>query len=165
MTSATDYSKFAVIDCSSGKITEGEEAVPLFMREGGEEIQDRREKELETFLKCLETYPLNSVILKEKTIIFHDGGKKKKIAEWFSNRTTKNALMDFLLDPANHKVNGKIWSNGFLGSRWADTELNGRKVRLAFYTRKSDPKMFASFRFPEIEGKDYAIIVMVNYFS
>jgi len=161
MTTATDFSKFSVIDCGSGKMTTGEEAVPLFMREGGEEISTKRQKELECFLKCLETYPLNSVILKEKTIIYQDGGEEH--TAWWRNRTTKDELMDFLLNPKNHKVNGKIWCNGFLGSRWADTKLNGRMCRLAFYTKKNDPKMFASFPAEVSGGKDYAIVVGVNY--
>lgn len=158
---STDTSKFAVIDCGSGKITTGEEAVPFFEREDGEEISNKRQNELETFLKCLETYPLKSVILRDKTLIFQDGGDEH--SAWWLNRTTKKALWDFLLDKENHKVNGKIWCNGFLGSRWADTELNGRKCRLAFYTKKSDPNALKGIPEKVIKGKDYVIMVCVNY--
>jgi hypothetical protein len=145
----TTTEQIKVIDCGSGKEING---LPLFMRDDGDEILDKRLKELECFLKCLETYPLNTIILRDKTLIAHqiDGGN-----EWFRNQTTKNALLDFLLNPINHKVNGEIWSNGFLGSRWADTILNGKSVRLAFYTKKSDPEMFRSLD----PTKNYAIII------
>lgn len=161
MATATNNSRFAYIDCGSGKMTTGEEAVPFFMREGGEEIANKRQKELETFLKCLETFPLNNIILKEKTIMAHNGGNAHN--SWFHNCTTKNELLDFLLNPKNHKVDGKIWSNGFLGSRWADTELNGRMCRIAFYTRKNDPNTFASFPESVRDIKDYAIIICPDY--
>lgn len=161
MTTNNDYSNFAVIDCGSGKVIEGEEAVPLYMRDNGEEVCSQRKRELETFLKCLETYPLNSVILKKKTVICHDGEEEHNA--WWKNSITQEAFMDFLLDSKNHKVNGKIWCNGFLGSRWADTVLNGRKVRIAFYTKKNDPQMFASFPEEVKKGKDYAIVTMVKY--
>jgi hypothetical protein len=161
MTSTTDTSLFYKMDCGSGKITGGEDAVPFFMREDGEEISNRRQKELECFLKCLETYPLNSVILRDKTLIFQDGGDEH--STWWLNRTTKNALMDFLLDKKNHKVNGEIWCNGFLGSRWADTKLNGRMCRLAFYTKKSDPDALKGMPEEVIKGKDYVIVIMVDY--
>ena len=157
MTTTTDYSKIAVIDCGSSETRTGEGAIPLFMRDDGEEISKKRGKELECFLKCLETFPLNTVILGEKTLIFHDGGEEGR--PWFQNSTTKEELLDFLLNPKNHKVNGKIWNNGFLGSRWADTKLNGKQVRLAFYTKKSDPGMFASF---PSRKEDYAIVVCMQ---
>ena len=150
-----------IVDCSNGGITTEEEAVPLYMRDNGEELSAQRGKELKTFLKCLETNPLNSIILRDKTLIFHDGGEEH--TDWWRNRTTKLALHDFLLDKKNHKVNGKVWCNGFLGSRWADTKLNGRKVRIAFYSKRNDPKMFASFPEEVKQGKDYAIIIMVEY--
>jgi hypothetical protein len=108
----------------------------------------------------LETNPLNSIILRDKTLIFHDGGEEH--TDWWRNRTTKLALHDFLLDKKNYKVNGKIWCNGFLGSRWADTKINGESVRFAFYSKMSDAEMFASFPEQVKQGKDYAIIINPN---
>lgn len=140
-----------VIDCGSGKLMTGEDAVPLFLRDNGDEIIEKRGKELETFLKCLETYPLNKVILKDKTMICHNGGVDNN--DWFHNIKTKDDIFDFLLNASNHKVDGVIWSNGFLGSRWADTTINEKDVRIAFYSRKNDPNMFKQ------TTKDYMIII------
>lgn len=142
-----------VYDCGSGKLMTGEDAVPLFLRDNGDEIIEKRGKELETFLKCLETYPLNTVILKDKTMICHNGGVDN---DWFHNRTTKDDIFDFLLNAANHKVDGVIWNNGFLGCRWADTTINKKDVRIAFYSRKNDPNMFKQ------TTKDYMIMIICN---
>jgi hypothetical protein len=160
----TDYSHCGVIDCGTGKLRTGEGAVPMFLRNDGDELIDKRGKELETFLKCLETYPLNAVILNEKSLIYHSGGSAYNT--WFSNRTTKDALLEFLKNPKNHKVDGKKWCNGFLGSRWADTEINGKKCRIAFYSNKSDPEVFKGM--PERlrgAGKDYILNINPCYFD
>jgi len=163
----TDYNKFEiiVIDKCSGEMITGEEAFSLLMRDDGEDILNmealHRQKELETYMKCLESYPLGNVISRVKTLVFHDGSDE--CDELFSNDSTLASIFEdlygFLLDENNHKVDGKIWCNEFLGNRWADTKLNGRICCLAFYTKKNNPKMFASFP-KEIRGSnDYAIII------
>lgn len=152
MTAMAD--KYFKVDCGSGKISSGEDAIPFFMRPDGEAIIARRQKELETFLKCLESYPLNTILLKDKTLMFFNPNEKQPEG-WWNSRTTKEALLDFLLNSANHKVDGKIWNNGFLGSRWADTILNGHGVRIAFYTRKGDPKILPWAQ----KHYDYALMV------
>lgn len=157
-----DFSKVQVIDCGSGKVLTGDDAVPMFLREGGEELVDRRGKELETFLKCLESFPLNKVILREKSVIYHTGGEG--FSSWWDS--ARDPLMDFLMDKKNHKVDGKKWNNGILGSRWADVELVGRKCRISFYSKKSDPQNFE--KMPQRvrgNGKDYILSVNPLYFG
>jgi len=144
-----------VID-RSGEVRTG--AIPLLMRDDAEEEIARRGKELETYLKCLETYPLNRTILKDKTVISQSGGED--CHAWWWDPKTKDAVMNFLLDKENHKVDGKKWSNGFLGSRWADTKLNGKMCRIAFYSRKSDPSMFTGGN-----ARDYFILIDPDYFD
>jgi hypothetical protein len=156
--SNNDLLNCAIIDGQSGRVRTGEAAVPLYMRDNGDEVIDMRQKELETFLKCLAFHPLNEVILKEKSLIFHAGGEETRA--WWLDFKTKGALVDFLTCTKNHKVDGNKWCNGILGSRWADTELNGRKCRLAFYSRIGDPKSFES---KKTAGKDYVIRVCPNY--
>jgi len=153
-------SKIGVIDCGSGEWRKGEEAVPLFMRDGGEAILQRRGKELETYLKCLENKSIVCPLLYDKTIMFVSTQDVSIIAWWKQNET-KTALIEFLSDKKNHKL-GKIWNNGFLGSRWADTKINGESVRFAFYSKMSDAEMFASFPEQVKQGKDYAIIINPN---
>jgi len=134
----TDLTKIAIIDSCSKKNDYGGDGVPL-VHEG------RWKGHLETFLKCLESYPLDDVILRNRTLKFYDGDDE--CDEWFSNDSTSEDLFGFLLDENNHKVDGKIWCNGFLGNRWADTKLNGRMCRLALYTMKTTQK--CSLRFPK----------------
>lgn len=157
-----DFSRISVIDCTSGKTLTGEESVPMFLREGGEELLDRRGKELETFLKCLESPALSKVILREKTVIYHCGGTR--FSSWWES--SREPLMEFLTDKKNHKVDGKKWNNGILGSRWADVELSGRKCRVGFYSKVGEPERFANM--PERvrgNGKDYELRVDPLHFA
>ena len=91
-----------------------------------------REKELQAYLNCLDT-DCGFHMLKEKTIIMWHSDNPN----WFRNRTTKDDLLYFLINPINHKVDGIKWNNGFLGSRWADTILNNKEVRIAFYSKNN----------------------------
>ena len=122
-----------------------------------DEELNKREKELEVYLKCLQTYPLNHVIIKEKTLIMKNDGDEHN--DWWFESKTINDVLDFILHARNHYVDGKIWNNGIFGSRWADTTVNGMNVRIAFYSRKNDPEMFSSLGQNGI-GKDYAIMVI-----
>ena len=58
-----------------------------------------------------------------------------------------------------HKVNGEEgeWSNGYLGSRWADKTFDGKDVRLAFYSKKYDPTEMNPWR-----EKKYMIMICPN---
>ena len=61
-----------------------------------------------------------------------------------------------MLNKSNHKVDGDKWCCGGLGSRWADTTLNGKKVRIAFYSRTGDPQNFTN------RTKNFAISFQLN---
>ena len=146
--------KCAVMDCDTGKITEG---LPMFLQEGGEEKVAERRKELEVFVKLLKTAP--SAII-PKTMIFLNP-KNSDYDAWWGHQDTKRSVSGWLLNN-DHEVNGKFgnWSAGFLGSRWADCEINGKKCRFAFYSRKTDPHNFpAETRRPDWDGKNYILSI------
>ena len=126
--------------------------VPLFARDGGDDIIDKRRKELEVFLKC---WHRGSPICGKTLIALMPDKYEKETVDWWQNRYTTIALLEFL--ETKKKVNGKEWSCGFMGSRWADVTLNGKSIRLAFYSRKGDTKTFEKLK-PEY---DYAIFAMV----
>jgi hypothetical protein len=56
-----------------------------------------------------------------------------------------NAFRMWLSIP--RKINGEFnnWNNGFLGSIWCDTELFGKKVRVAMYLPKPDDDVACKF--------------------
>lgn len=126
---------------ASGGFTVSTE-LPLYMREGGEAEIQRRKKELETYLKLLNADPATMinkhtfVCLNPATLDPSAVGEKqaKEIREWFGDKTQME--MNRWLGCGTHKVDGKSWSCGFLGSRWADKKINGRQVRFAFYADK-----------------------------
>jgi hypothetical protein len=66
----------------------------------------------------------------------------KVVQDWWASplTTVEFAYYLWFCDLA---VGGEgAWNNGFLGSRWADIFVNNLRVRVAFYTRSSDPKYF-----------------------
>ena len=88
--------------------------------------------------------------------------KDAEFSAWFQSTVTQMRLYEWLVDPTYHIVDGVHWSNGIQGSRWADTTINGRNVRIAFYSRYGDPKFFDSEFFKsDIEGKRYRHVIMV----
>jgi hypothetical protein len=116
--------------------------LPLYMREGGKEEIQRRRKELETYLKLLNRDPATMinkhtfVCLNPATLDPEMVGEQqaKDIREWFGDKTQEE--LNRWLGCGTHKVDGKSWCCGELGSRWADKKINGRQVRFAFYADK-----------------------------
>ena len=116
--------------------------LPLYMREGGREEIQRRKKELETYLRLLNADPATMinkhtfVCLTPATLDPEMVGEKqaKEIREWFGDKTQME--INRWLGCGTHKVDGKSWCCGELGSRWADKKINGRQVRFAFYADK-----------------------------
>lgn len=129
--------KYAVMDSGTGEITEG---LPMFLQEGGEEKVAERRKELEVFVKLLKNAPFSII---PKTTIYLNPANGDDYEAWWGQQDTKRGVRDWLLNN-DHKVDGKFgnWSAGFLGSRWADCEINGNRCRFAFYSRKTDPHNF-----------------------
>lgn len=159
--------KCSVIDCGSGK----DLGMPLFLRDDGEEHIAKRKKELEVYVKLWNSAPENifdktALLLNPHTLDPNEVGAEeaRKIKEWF-NETTKRAVM-FWLVHTKHKVNGKFggWSNGSLGSRWADCKIEGRNCRIAFYSRKTDENIFPPEgeergNAPLFKGKSYCLMI------
>lgn len=111
----------------------------LCFQEDGDKILDKRHKELRVFLNLWKSDPFT---MRNKTSIRAD-----HIADQGSTRT----LVEFL---QNSKVDGKQWSNGIFGSRWADLHLGGEMRRISFYSKKSDPKASDNWN-----GKDYILTI------
>tara|TARA_R110001592_G_scaffold322743_1_gene601733 strand:+ start:85 stop:546 length:462 start_codon:yes stop_codon:yes gene_type:complete len=148
------------------------EETPLFLQENGEDKISEIRKELEAYVKVLNKNPLELI---QKTFISLNNAalstqwaseeEVDKIKCWWNNPATQPRIIEWLVS-GKHKVNGKFgnWSAGFLGSRWADCEINGRRCRFAFYSRKHNSTSFT----PQMEkdlGKryDYALHIDPTY--
>jgi hypothetical protein len=152
---------------TTGNTYESSNSVPLFLQEDGEKKIDARRNELKVFVKLLREQPeriLKStcITLNPHTLDPNEVGEKqaKEIADWWKSQAT---LIDWLkwIKTNKHEVNGKYgnWSAGFMGSRWADCEINGRNCRVAFYHRKSDP---LPFNIDEIVGGKYNYFLIID---
>jgi hypothetical protein len=110
---------------------------------------DKRQKELETFLKLLK---VPEFIFRKVQLLTMDD---VAINIMRRNSDSKKEFLKWLVI-TDHQVNGEMncWSNGFLGSRWADVEIMGKTLRIAFYTRSGDPEFtdWDMFR-----GRDYIL--------
>jgi len=139
--------------------------LPLFLQEGGDEILENRGKELESYLHSISQHNPNYIKnFDENTYLTANNPDN-------TNNFEQAKLRKFLFDPENHKVDGKIWNNGFLGSRWVDTKLGKYKVRIAFYSRQYSPEMFKrcdtiyTKKFGELCSKKFRIDVDYYYFD
>lgn len=152
--SAEMNNKCAVMDSGTGEVRE---ELPMFLQEGGEEKLDVRRKELEVFVKLLKTAPL-SVLPKTMVCL---NPCVEGYEDWWGHPATKSGVKRWLLGN-DHKVNGKFgnWSAGFLGSRWADCEINGKNCRFAFYSRKTDAHNFPDENSgTNLDGKNYLLSI------
>lgn len=146
-----------------------QEGLPLYMREGGEEEIDFRRKELETYVKMLGTCPREIIsrtfiILNPHTLNPNEVGQEEATAieTWWKDPRTQRGVIIWL-ESNKHKVNGKYgnWSCGYMGSRWADCEINTRNCRFAFYSRKHNPTSFPA-EMDEHYGKKYNYAIMID---
>jgi len=135
---------------------------PLFLQDGGEKILDDIRKELKVFLDLINKgyaerlIPQMTVMLNPHTLNPEVVGKEEavKIEEWFGKKPTNREIRDAIWRN-NHKIDGKDWNAGFLGSRWMDRTINGRRCRFAFYSRTFNPETFKSAP----EGLKYMIVI------
>jgi hypothetical protein len=99
-----------------------------------EEALNKRQRELELVVKLLNN---PDFVRRKVQIAFCD----ETTQSMMRNRNNKNEFLRWMIT-TEHKVNGEIncWSNGFLGSRWADIEIAGKVIRIAIYTRSGDKK-------------------------
>ena len=106
-------------------------------------------KELETYLALFRKAPPTMI---EKTAFVINGD-----SEWVSERFTGNEIYEYIR--THTKVDGKDWSCGEFGGRWADAVINGKMVRLCFTSKKSCPSAFEDDRISKNEI--YQILVDV----
>jgi hypothetical protein len=106
-------------------------------------------KELETYLALFHKAPPTMM---DKTAFIIDSN------EWGRSRFTGNEIFEYIR--THTKVDGEEWCCGSFGSRWADTVINGKLVRLAFTSRKSCPEAFQMEMIPQ--EKLYQILVDVQ---
>jgi len=141
--------------------------LPLFLQDGGKEEIKTLKKELETYLKILRNRPREMmertfILLNPHTIEPAEVGDKmaEEIRNWWNDETKDKVCV--WMDTNEHKCNGKYgnWSCGWLGSRWADCDINGRRCRLAFYSRKHNPTSLQNIE--ESTGKKYDYAIMID---
>jgi hypothetical protein len=89
------------------------------------------QKELETFLV---------LFAKDTYRIYDKCAFMIEETPWGKAKQTQTDLFRYII--THIKVDGNEWSCGQFGSRWADTELNGKMCRLSFASRKYNPKSF-----------------------
>ena len=116
------------------------------------ETHKLRRRELEVFIKCLSS---PGFVMSHCNILANPNDGKD-----FANfvRGNREDVFCYLMRK-DHKMQDKggDWCCGTFGSRWADIEIfRGVTVRLAFYSRKLDPKFFDSIK--NLDG-DYALMI------
>ena len=137
--------------------------LPLFMQEGGEKKIEKLRTELKTYLNLLNANPQQ--ILKNHTYMAlnpdtlnpEEVGEQmaSDIKKWWNTTDTKREIREWLCS-GNHKVDGKSWCCGSMGSRWADKRINGRPVRFAFYADKDQKPQ-------HLKHLAYSIIIDASY--
>jgi len=102
--------------------------------------------ELELYLAIFKLSPKKMV---NDSIIMVESTKDDK--EWSDDDSTAYQIYTYIM--THSKVDGKDWSCGEFGSRWADTIINGRQCILSFYSKKFNPDQFMD------TDKKYKIII------
>jgi hypothetical protein len=135
-----------------------------------DEVLDRRRQELNRSILAvrksileLGAFPTNVAFLTDPTNPF-----PKIVRDWWVQDETTRDIAHFFCYCGLADGSETGWSNGFLGSRWADTIINKLRLRIAFYTREKDPKYFASIERQNcgITGKhQYLFIFNTLYFQ
>jgi hypothetical protein len=123
--------------------------LPLFLTPGGEAIIERNRKELTVFLNLLNkdtgSFIRNHVgiIINPWSLDANEVGEKAAENNknwWVENNKTCFDFTQWLFS-GKHRINGKSWCNGNMGSRWADIDCNGKRCRVAFYNKEKIQKM------------------------
>ena len=129
--------------------------LPLCFTEEGQKIIEKKGLELQNWLDT-EGYKSRESFY----ILDMEDAKYPKIMSWWNTDICQDTYREFIHNRENHYVNGEKWNNGQFGSRWADITIEGIRVRLGFYSRQFDPKMFENF---EIYDKNLKINMIINY--
>ena len=110
--------------------------LPLYLCPGGDAIIKEQSKELILWLKEWKT---------DINMFF-----KTSIRLRTQNETTMFHLHKFL-----DKSNYKYWVNDGFGARFADFEMEGKKYKVAFYSKKMENK-----KFDDWGNKEYILVVL-----
>jgi len=114
-----------------------------------------RYQELEVFIKCLG----RPAFVFNHCDVISNPDEGMDFAEFVQENVAD--LWRYLISN-NHKMKDKggDWCCGGMGSRWADFELfRGVTVRLAYYSRKSDTKIFDSIKGMKDIRKDNLLLI------
>ena len=134
-----------------------------FMAVSSDKAIERRGKELRIFLDCLSHNPS---FLKRVAVFASPTYKDHApFQAWFAKPETRDHLFECLYGQV-HRIGSKWgdWRNGGMGSRWLDVRINNYDVRIAYYSRATNPKMFASVPVSITQGKDH-ILMLMDYFE
>ena len=127
---------------------------PLCWTEEGQKIIEKKGLELQNWLDTEGYKSKESFYLLDM-----EYAKYPKIVSWWNTDNFQDTYREFISNRENHYVNGEKWNNGQFGSRWADITIEGVRVRLGFYSRQFDPKIFEN---TEIQDKNLKIMKL-NY--
>lgn len=136
------------------------EGLPITLQEGGDKLLAKKKTELKAYLKCLEHPDTAKLILADQTLMMLNPDDAE-VKDWYRTETTGRAIVNFMLDKQNHKVDGIKWNNGEFGSRWINTMLNGKDIRLCFYSKKYDTHMWEDM--PEhLKSNKFILLTALN---
>jgi len=111
-----------------------------------DEVLDERRRDLDSAIKHTRKGLLDTGMFPQDVGIITDPSNPfpKVVRDWWVRDETTKDIARFLCVCNLADGSEMGWSNGFLGSRWADTIINGLRLRIAFYSRSKDPKYFAT---------------------
>lgn len=111
-----------------------------------DEVLDERRRDLDSAIKHTRKGLLDTGMFPQDVGIITDPNNPfpKVVRDWWVRDETTKDIARFLCVCNLADGSEMGWNNGFLGSRWADTIINGLRLRIAFYSRSKDPKYFAT---------------------
>lgn len=111
-----------------------------------DEILDLRREELNRNILAVRKSILTDGIFSQNVAFTTDPNNPfpKIVRDWWVSDETTRDIAHFFCYCGLADGSETGWSNGFLGSRWADTIINKLRLRIAFYSREKDPKYFAT---------------------
>jgi hypothetical protein len=123
-----------------------------------DKVLAKKKTELKTYLKCLEYFDSAIRLLCQNTLIMLNPDDAE-VADWYNLPSTGKALVDFMVDKQNHLIDK--WNIGEFGSRWINTILEGKDIRICFYSKKNDTKMWENM--PEhLQSNKFMLLIALN---
>lgn len=111
-----------------------------------DEVLQHRRRDLDSAIRHTRKGLLDTGMFPQDVGIITDPNNPfpKVVRDWWVRDETTKDIARFLCVCNLADGSEMGWNNGFLGSRWADTIINGLRLRIAFYSRSKDPKYFAT---------------------